>query len=151
MYWNGDRRESVEQFASGIRRFITGLAKKVLIANSVATVADHAFGLGPDLDATMAWMGIVAYTLQIYFDFCGYSNMAIGLAFLLGFTFPRNFDYPYKSRSLSDFWRRWHMSLSFWFRDYVYIPLGGSRGGPGPRPPLWHSQPSCFDPSDSSR
>jgi alginate O-acetyltransferase complex protein AlgI len=114
----------------GLQYFIVGLCQKVLIANSVAPVADHAFGLGPDLDATMAWLGIVAYTLQIYFDFCGYSNMAIGLAFLLGFTFPKNFDHPYAARSLTDFWRRWHMSLSFWFRDYVYIPLGGNRGGP---------------------
>lgn len=114
----------------GLQYFLVGLSQKVLIANSVAPVADHAFGLGVNLDATTAWVGIVAYTLQIYFDFCGYSNMAIGLAFLLGFTFPRNFDYPYAARSLSDFWRRWHMSLSFWFRDYVYIPLGGSRGGP---------------------
>lgn len=114
----------------GLQYFLVGLSQKVLIADSVAPVADHAFGLGVNLDATTAWVGIIAYTLQIYFDFCGYSNMAIGLAFLLGFTFPRNFDYPYAARSLSDFWRRWHMSLSFWFRDYVYIPLGGSRGGP---------------------
>lgn len=112
----------------GLQYFIVGLCQKVLVANSVAPVADHAFGLGGSLDATMAWIGIVAYTLQIYFDFCGYSNMAIGLAFLLGFTFPRNFDFPYAARSITDFWRRWHMSLSFWFRDYVYIPLGGNRG-----------------------
>lgn len=112
----------------GVQYFIVGLCQKVLIANSVAPVADHAFGLGANLDATMAWIGIMSYTLQIYFDFCGYSNMAIGLAFMLGFTFPKNFDYPYAARSISDFWRRWHMSLSFWFRDYVYIPLGGNRG-----------------------
>lgn len=112
----------------GLQYFIVGLCQKVLVANSVAPVADHAFSLGANLDATMAWVGIIAYTLQIYFDFCGYSNMAIGLAFLLGFTFPRNFDYPYAAKSITDFWRRWHMSLSFWFRDYVYIPLGGNRG-----------------------
>lgn len=111
----------------GLQYFIVGLCQKVLIANSVAPVADHAFALGADLDASMAWIGILSYTLQIYFDFCGYSNMAIGLAFLLGFTFPRNFDFPYAARSITDFWRRWHMSLSFWFRDYVYIPLGGNR------------------------
>jgi len=104
----------------------------VLIANAVAPLADHAFGLDAgDLTATSAWLGIWAYTLQIYFDFCGYSNMAIGLAFLLGFTFPKNFDYPYLSQSITEFWRRWHMSLSSWFRDYVYIPLGGNRLGPG--------------------
>ena len=113
----------------GLQYFLVGLCQKALIANSVAPVADHAFGLGANIDATIAWIGIVAYTLQIYFDFCGYSNMAIGLAFMLGFTFPRNFDYPYAAQSLTDFWRRWHMSLSFWFRDYVYIPLGGNRGG----------------------
>jgi alginate O-acetyltransferase complex protein AlgI len=115
----------------GLQYFVVGLCQKVLIANAVAPVADHAFGLGADLDAVMAWVGISAYTLQIYFDFCGYSNMAIGLAFLLGFTFPRNFDFPYAARSITDFWRRWHMSLSFWFRDYVYIPLGGNRGPRG--------------------
>ena len=115
----------------GVQYFIVGLCQKVLIANSVAPVADHAFTLAGNLDATMAWIGILSYTLQIYFDFCGYSNMAIGLAFLLGFTFPKNFDYPYAARSITDFWRRWHMSLSFWFRDYVYIPLGGNRGSRG--------------------
>ncbi|MFC0676870.1 MBOAT family O-acyltransferase [Lysobacter korlensis] len=112
----------------GVQYFCVGLSQKVLIANSLAPVADHAFSLGGNLDATMAWLGALSYTLQIYFDFCGYSNMAIGLAFLLGFTFPKNFDYPYAAQSISDFWRRWHMSLSFWFRDYVYIPLGGNRG-----------------------
>ncbi|GAB6195011.1 MBOAT family O-acyltransferase [Lysobacter xanthus] len=115
----------------GVQYFIVGLCQKVLVANSVAPVADHAFSLGGNLDATMAWIGIASYTLQIFFDFCGYSNMAIGLAFLLGFTFPKNFDYPYSARSITDFWRRWHMSLSFWFRDYVYIPLGGNRGSRG--------------------
>ena len=102
----------------------------MLVANAVAPIADFAFGLpSTSLDATTAWLGALAYTLQIYFDFCGYSNMAIGLAFMLGFTFPRNFDYPYAAASITDFWRRWHISLSSWFRDYVYIPLGGNRGG----------------------
>jgi alginate O-acetyltransferase complex protein AlgI len=114
----------------GLQYFIAGLCQKVLIANTVAVLADHAFGLRVNnLDASVAWLGILAYTLQIYFDFSGYSNMAIGLAFMLGFTFPKNFDYPYAARSITDFWRRWHMSLSFWFRDYLYIPLGGNRGG----------------------
>jgi alginate O-acetyltransferase complex protein AlgI len=114
----------------GVQYFIVGLCQKVLVANTVAPLADHAFGLDmAKLDATNAWLGVWAYTLQIYFDFCGYSNMAIGLAFLLGFTFPKNFDYPYIAQSITDFWRRWHMSLSSWFRDYVYIPLGGNRHG----------------------
>ena len=104
----------------------------MLIANTLAPLADHACVADlPTLDATAAWLGVWAYTLQIYFDFCGYSNMAIGLAFLLGFTFPRNFDYPYAATSITDFWRRWHISLSSWFRDYVYIPLGGNRNGRG--------------------
>lgn len=113
----------------GIQYFVSGLCQKVLIANTVAPLADYAFGLRGHLDASIAWLGIVSYTLQIYFDFGGYSNMAIGLAFMLGFTFPKNFDYPYAARSITEFWRRWHMSLSFWFRDYLYIPLGGNRGG----------------------
>ena len=116
----------------GIQYFIVGLCQKVLIANTVASLADYSFGLAAkDLDAAVTWLGILSYTLQIYFDFCGYSNMAIGLAFMLGFTFPKNFDYPYSARSITEFWRKWHMSLSFWFRDYVYIPLGGNRGGKG--------------------
>ncbi|MDB5498524.1 MAG: poly(beta-D-mannuronate) O-acetylase [Phenylobacterium sp.] len=126
---HGDRRKTAH-IGLGVQYFIVGLCQKVLIANTVAPLADHAFAadlLG--LDATTAWLGVWAYTLQIYFDFCGYSNMAIGLAFLLGFTFPKNFDYPYAAQSITDFWRRWHMSLSSWFRDYVYIPLGGNRGG----------------------
>ena len=126
---HADRRKS-GRIGLGIQYFIVGLAQKVLIANTVAPLADHSFGLtAGHLDAAAAWLGIWAYTLQIYFDFCGYSNMAIGLAFLLGFTFPRNFDYPYLSQSITEFWRRWHMSLSSWFRDYVYIPLGGNRLG----------------------
>jgi alginate O-acetyltransferase complex protein AlgI len=132
-----DIREELARRTSSGRRldlaaqyFIVGLCQKVLIANTVAPVADHAFSLAPPaLTTGAAWLGAIGYTLQIYFDFCGYSNMAIGLAFALGFTFPRNFDYPYSARSVTEFWRRWHMSLSFWFRDYVYIPLGGSRFG----------------------
>lgn len=125
-----DIRRNSGKLGLGIQYFIVGLCQKVLIANTLAPVADHAFGLPPaTLAASTAWLGMVSYTLQIYFDFCGYSNMAIGLAFMLGFTFPKNFDYPYAAHSMGDFWRRWHMSLSFWFRDYVYIPLGGSRGG----------------------
>jgi alginate O-acetyltransferase complex protein AlgI len=123
-------RKRTAHLGLGVQYFIVGLCQKVLIANTVAPLADHAFGLDPaHLDATAAWLGVWSYTLQIYFDFCGYSNMAIGLAFLLGFTFPKNFDYPYIAQSITDFWRRWHMSLSSWFRDYVYIPLGGNRHG----------------------
>lgn len=124
-----DRRKT-GQVGLGLQYFIVGLSQKVLIANSVAPLADHAFDMPlAGLEPTTAWLGAIAYTLQIYFDFCGYSNMAIGLAFLLGFTFPKNFDYPYVSRSMTEFWRRWHISLSSWFRDYVYIPLGGNRAG----------------------
>ena len=124
------RTVGVEKFGLGVQYFIVGLCQKVMIANSVAPAADHLFGLDPSgVTSTVAWIGTLAYTIQIYFDFCGYSNMAIGLAFMLGFRFPKNFDYPYSSTSITEFWRRWHMSLSFWFRDYVYIPLGGSRGG----------------------
>lgn len=124
------RSVTSEKIGLGIQYFVVGLCQKVMIANAVAPAADHLFGLPPgEITTSIAWLGTVAYTLQIYFDFCGYSNMAIGLAFMLGFRFPKNFDYPYASRSITEFWRRWHMSLSFWFRDYVYIPLGGSRGG----------------------
>ena len=115
--------------AQGVRRFCMGLAKKVLIANTVAQVADNAFEMAGNLSFASAWLGIIAYALQIYFDFSGYSDMAIGLGKLLGFRFPENFDHPYISRSVREFWRRWHLSLSTWFRDYLYIPLGGSRGG----------------------
>jgi len=125
---HADRRKT-GRIGLGVQYFIVGLCQKVLVANSVAPLADHAFGLGALLDPATAWLGALAYSLQIYFDFCGYSNMAIGLAFMLGFTFPKNFDYPYASRSITEFWRRWHISLSSWFRDYVYIPLGGNRAG----------------------
>ena len=124
------RRYTVERIGLGVQYFIVGLSQKVLIANTVAVAADKAFtATAVELSAPMAWIGAVAYSLQIYFDFCGYSNMAIGLAFLLGFRFPRNFNYPYAAASVTDFWRRWHMSLSSWFRDYVYIPMGGNRHG----------------------
>ncbi|WP_305676866.1 MBOAT family protein [Phenylobacterium sp.] len=123
-------RRKTAQLGLGVQYFIVGLCQKVLIANTLAPVADFAFGAAPgSLDRLTAWTGVAAYGLQIYFDFCGYSNMAIGLAFMLGFTFPKNFNYPYAAQSITEFWRRWHMSLSSWFRDYVYIPLGGNRGG----------------------
>ncbi|TWT85238.1 Peptidoglycan O-acetyltransferase [Posidoniimonas polymericola] len=116
--------------AAGSRRFVIGAAKKLLIANPMAEVADGVFSLPADeLGAPLAWTGAIAYTFQIYFDFSGYSDMAVGLGRLFGFRIPRNFNYPYISRSITEFWRRWHISLSSWFRDYVYIPLGGNRGG----------------------
>src|SRR5262245_16484945 len=119
-----------ETFALGIQRFVIGLGKKMLIANTVAVPADAIFALPPEqLTLALAWLGIVCYTLQIYFDFSGYSDMAIGLAQLFGFRFPENFNYPYVARSMTEFWRRWHISLSTWFRDYVYVPLGGNRRG----------------------
>ena len=121
------RSESWENFSEGLRRFIYGLGKKVLLANFVAQVADNVFGYLVNPSVMMAWLGAVAYTLQIYFDFSGYSDMAIGLGLMFGFHFEENFRYPYIASSVSDFWRRWHISLSTWFRDYVYIPLGGNR------------------------
>lgn len=117
-------------FAYGVRRFVLGLGKKVLLADTLAVPADAVFGLAPSqLTPSLAWAGVICYTLQIYFDFSGYSDMAIGLGHMLGFRFRENFNYPYIARSLRDFWRRWHISLSSWFRDYLYIPLGGSRRG----------------------
>ena len=121
----------VDDFAIGIRRFVIGLGKKMLIANIVAVPADRLFALPPgELTAAHAWLAASCYTLQIYFDFSGYSDMAIGLAHLFGFRFKENFNYPYVARSIQDFWRRWHMSLSAWFRDYLYVPLGGNRVAP---------------------
>jgi alginate O-acetyltransferase complex protein AlgI len=121
---------TVPQFAQGVERFIFGLGKKVIVANGAASIADGAFTEpAATLGAPTAWLGIVAYALQIYFDFSGYSDMAIGMAKMFGFTFLENFDYPYISRSIKEFWRRWHISLSTWFRDYLYIPLGGNRVG----------------------
>jgi alginate O-acetyltransferase complex protein AlgI len=126
------RVASLGDFAYGIRRFIIGLAKKMLIANTLAVPADRIFALpGAEMSAAYAWTGVVCYTLQIYFDFSGYSDMAIGLGRMFGFRFPENFNYPYIATSIQDFWRRWHMSLSAWFRDYVYIPLGGNRTSTG--------------------
>jgi alginate O-acetyltransferase complex protein AlgI len=123
------RRVTLDDFAEGVRRFIVGLAKKVLIANVVAGPADQIFGLpAGELDVTRAWLGILCYTLQIYFDFSGYSDMAIGLGRMFGFRFPENFRWPYIAETVQGFWRRWHMSLSTWFRDYLYVPLGGNRG-----------------------
>jgi alginate O-acetyltransferase complex protein AlgI len=122
---------SVDGFAYGVRRFVIGLGKKVLIANMVALAADDIFRLPPDqLTAGHAWLGISCYTLQIYFDFSGYSDMAIGLGRMFGFRFPENFRWPYVADTVQEFWRRWHMSLSTWFRDYVYVPLGGNRVAP---------------------
>ncbi len=123
-----DRRESAEDTAGGMRRFIAGLSKKVLVANVMARTADALFGSDPaGFGMAGAWIAALAYTLQIYFDFSGYSDMAIGLGRMMGFHYLENFNYPYTARSVTDFWRRWHMSLSSFFRDYVYIPLGGSR------------------------
>jgi len=125
-----DRTETIDMFLSGIKRFCYGMGKKVIIANTMAEVADGIWALEiPKLGANVAWLGIFAYTLQIYYDFSGYSDMAIGLGRMFGFSFKENFNYPYTATSVQDFWRRWHISLSSWFRDYVYIPLGGSREG----------------------
>jgi len=119
------------QFSSGIQRFVFGLSKKVLLANPLGDVADNIFAVPVhDVTTGMAWLGIACYTLQIYFDFSGYSDMAIGLGRMFGFEFLENFDFPYISQSIREFWRRWHISLSTWFRDYLYIPLGGSRVSP---------------------
>lgn len=124
------RRETLDDFASGVQRFTIGLAKKVILSNQFALLADQTFGTIPaQLGAGMAWLGAIAYTFQIYFDFSGYSDMAIGLGRMFGFHFRENFDYPYTAASVTVFWRKWHISLSSWFRDYVYIPLGGNRHG----------------------
>ncbi|MBT8339750.1 MAG: MBOAT family protein [Desulfatitalea sp.] len=123
-----ERSHSMDLFASGAQRFIFGLAKKMWIANPLGEIADNAFALsGNGLSMPLAWLGILSYALQIYFDFSGYSDMAIGLGRMFGFRFHENFNYPYIARSVREFWRRWHISLSTWFKDYVYIPMGGSR------------------------
>jgi alginate O-acetyltransferase complex protein AlgI len=122
------RRARVGDLADGFPRFALGLSKKVLIADQVSHIADAAFASTHSLTMPAAWLGVLAYTVQIYFDFSGYSDMAIGMARMFGFRFPENFNRPYSSVSVTDFWRRWHMTLSRWFRDYVYIPLGGNRG-----------------------
>lgn len=125
-----ERTHSLKKFSSGVERFLIGLGKKVLLANTFARVADDLFAADPaNLGAINAWLGIICYTFQIYLDFSGYSDMAIGLGRMFGFEFLENFNFPYIARSIKDFWRRWHMSLSSFFRDYVYIPLGGSRLG----------------------
>lgn len=126
-----DQRETYPALtAAGLRRFILGLSKKLLLSNTVGQMADLVFTAGSDqLDARTAWLGAVCYCLQIYFDFSGYSDMAIGLGHMFGFHFMENFDHPYVSASIQEFWRRWHISLSSWFRDYLYIPLGGNRKG----------------------
>ena len=121
------RRENLTDFSEGMMRFIYGLAKKVLIANYMGQLADTIFAMDGSLSVGTAWLGAVAYTLQIYFDFSGYSDMAIGLGRMFGFHFAENFNYPYIAKSATEFWRRWHISLGSWFRDYVYIPLGGNR------------------------
>lgn len=122
------RSHSFQLFSRGAYRFMAGFAKKVLIADTVARIADQAFALeAPGVIGS--WLGTLAYTVQLYFDFSGYSDMAIGLGLMMGFRFIENFNYPYISRSISEFWRRWHISLSTWLRDYLYIPLGGNRRG----------------------
>lgn len=123
------RAVTLADFAGGATRFTLGLGKKVLLANTLASTADRVFALPAEpLPFNLAWLGVIAYTLQIYFDFSGYSDMAIGMGRMLGFHFPENFRHPYAARSVQDFWHRWHISLSTWLRDYLYIPLGGSRG-----------------------
>lgn len=124
------RNENLSDFNSGVKVFIVGLAKKVLIANNVGLIWKYYSELAPSsLTVLGAWIGILAFYFQIYFDFSGYSDIAIGLGRMFGFEFKINFDYPYTSQSITEFWRRWHMSLGTWFRDYVYIPLGGNRKG----------------------
>lgn len=124
-----ERRRTLDDFAEGVVRFSHGLAKKVIVADAAALVVDEVFALGPtELTTGAAWLGVLAYTIQIYFDFSGYSDMAIGLGRMFGFHFPENFRRPYSALSITDFWRRWHITLSNWFRDYLYIPLGGSQG-----------------------
>lgn len=124
-----NRRENIPQFVEGIKLFAVGLAKKVLIANQMAELW-AVLRESPDANGMLgSWIGLIAFTLQIYFDFCGYSEMAIGLGRMFGFEFLKNFDYPYISKSITEFWRRWHISLGTWFREYVYIPLGGNRRG----------------------
>jgi alginate O-acetyltransferase complex protein AlgI len=126
------RRFSYGLFSKGLQRFLIGLGKKVIIANNLALATDTLWGVEfSDMSCSTAWLGIICYTLQIYTDFSAYSDMAIGLAALFGFEFPENFNFPYTATSMKDFWSRWHISLSSWFRDYVYIPLGGNRNGIG--------------------
>ena len=147
------RGESWQSMSMGIRRFILGLGKKVLLANQIGALWDE-ISATSQLSVSLAWLGALAYAFQIYFDFSSYSDMAIGLGHMLGFTFTENFDYPYQSRSITEFWRRWHITLSTWFREYVYIPLGGNRRGKGRQvlnlfvvwllTGLWHGADWCF-------
>ncbi|HOU11163.1 MAG TPA: MBOAT family O-acyltransferase [Clostridiales bacterium] len=122
-----NRKETLDDFTSGVTRFIIGFVKKILLANTMAVVADSAFDSETPVSVALSWLGLFAYAFQIYFDFSGYSDMAIGMGKMFGFHFLENFDYPYSSKSVTEFWRRWHISLGTWFRDYVYFPLGGSR------------------------
>lgn len=123
-----NRNHSIEKFGDGVNRFVCGLAKKVILSNQLAVIADSIFSSNlSNISVLESWLGIICYTLQIYFDFGGYSDMAIGLGKMFGFEFLENFNYPYISQTVSEFWRRWHISLGSWFRDYIYIPLGGSR------------------------
>lgn len=125
-----NRKESIEYFSYGINRFVIGLAKKVIIADVLAAIADNIFTqYYSGIDTPTAWIGAICYTFQIYYDFSGYSDMAIGLGYMFGFKFMENFNYPYISKSITEFWRRWHISLSTWFKEYLYIPLGGNRRG----------------------
>lgn len=124
-----ERSVTTADFSEGVMRFVVGLGKKVLLANQMGAVWSDIYALGGDVSALMAWTGAIAYTFQIYFDFSGYSDMAIGLGRMFGFKFPENFRYPYQSVSITDFWRRWHITLSTWFKEYLYIPLGGNRRG----------------------
>ena len=124
------RQHTADKFARGVAFFALGMAKKILIANPMGHIADSAFAAG-SLHPLDAWFGVVGYAFQIYFDFSGYSDMAVGLALMMGFVLIQNFDSPYKADSITDFWRRWHISLSTWLRDYLYIPLGGNRQGEG--------------------
>ena len=124
------REVNFEKVNEGVKRFIIGLSKKMLIANAMGTIADKIFTQAPDtFSHGIAWLGAISYSLQLYFDFSGYSDMAIGLGLIFGFKFMENFNYPYISKSISEFWRRWHISLSTWFKQYVYISLGGNRQG----------------------
>ena len=126
-----ERKESMALFCAGAKRFIIGLSKKTILANNLAIIAERSFEIAGTQDMTVcgAWLGMLCYTLEIYYDFSGYSDMAIGLGKMFGFCFDENFNYPYVAKNITEFWRRWHISLSTWFRDYVYIPLGGSREG----------------------
>ena len=131
-----DRRETISEASAGAVRFCFGLGKKVLLADALGAVANGAYAAGDRLTVGLAWIGSIAYTLQLYFDFSGYTDMALGLGRVFGLPLPENFDYPYLARSAAEFWRRWHITLSRWFRDYVYIPLGGNRCSPGRH--LWN-------------